>query len=492
MSPVNARGHECRNAAVGRAPRWRAFRRQLAAALALCGACALPASAAGFAQETASQSPAGAASTTLAPQDNGQPPDSAGQEPRQAVPGDELVVYLMTIGPGPAIWESFGHNAIWIRDQAAGTDIAYNYGMFRFDEPGFIPRLMRGSMRYWMEGFDGPASARYYANANRTVTLQELNLTPSERAALRDFLVWNERPENRFYDYDYYRDNCSTRVRDALDRALGGTLRTMLQGVPTDATYRSHTQRLTAHALGAYTGLMLALGQPVDQPISAWEEGFIPMKLAEHLRSVQLGGPDGRSVPLVLSETVMYESTRAPPPETAPERLALYVVLGLLIAGLILWLGLRAPDSGSAAIGFATVGGLWMAAIGLFGLIIALLWALTGHVVTYANENLLQVNPLALALAVLIPFIAAGVDRLVFPARILALVVAAAAILGLMLQLLPGFDQSNGEIIALVLPTHLVLVWVLSRWTRGPVSPRVDAYGDRWRERAARASGRYR
>jgi hypothetical protein len=232
--------------------------------------------------------------------------DGQTQEPPQPLPGEELVVYLMTIGPGSAIWESFGHNAIWVRDQARGTDIAYNYGMFDFAQPGFIPRLMRGEMRYWMEGFDGPMSARYYANANRTVILQELNLTPSERVSLRDYLEWNARPENRFYDYDPYGDNCSTRVRDALDRALGGTLRTMLEGVHTETSYRSHTQRLTAHALAAYTGLMLALGQTMDEPINAWQEGFIPMKLAEHLRTIRLGGPDGNPVPLVLAETVLY------------------------------------------------------------------------------------------------------------------------------------------------------------------------------------------
>src|SRR5690606_38018826 len=122
-----------------------------------------------------------------------QGPPPAGQEPAAgfSVPGEELVVYLMTIGPGDLVYESFGHNAIWIRDQATGRDVAYNYGIFDYAQPNFIGRLIRGDMLYSVEGWDGGASARQYASANRSILMQELNLTPAQRAGLRDFLEWN-------------------------------------------------------------------------------------------------------------------------------------------------------------------------------------------------------------------------------------------------------------------------------------------------------------
>jgi hypothetical protein len=428
----------------------------------------------------------------LAAQETAVPP--AGQEPAAGftAAGDELVVYLMTIWPGDLLYESFGHNAIWIRDQAAGTDVAYNYGIFDYDQPNFVGRLMRGDMLYSMEGFGGDASARMYAGANRSILMQELNLTPAQRAGLRDFLEWNARPENKFYAYDPFRDNCSTRVRDALDRTLRGQIMAALEGKPTGATYRSHALRLTAHAPAANTGLQLALGELADTPLNAWQETFIPMALAEHVRSVRVIGEGGDSVPLVRSEVMLHEADRAAPFEAMPNRLPFYMVCGLLVALALLVLGRLAASGGAAAVGFVAIGGIWTAVVGFFGLLLVLLWAFTGHAFTYRNENLFHVNPLPMGLAVMLPFVAAGVRRLATPAMWIAFAAAGLSVLGLLLQALPGFDQPNGEVIALVLPAHLVMARILSRRSAPDTSYKMDGSEKAWRERAARAAGRYR
>src|SRR5690606_17641940 len=226
----------------------RISRRSFAALV--CALAAAPGTAAGaVAQDAAAQD------TVVRPQEA-----AAGF----SAPGEELVVYLMTVWPGDAVWESFGHNAIWIRDQATGRDVAYNYGIFDFEQENFVRRLIRGDMLYSMEGFNGDALARAYASANRSILMQELNLTPAQRAGLRDYLEWNARPENKEYASDPFRDDCSTRVRDALDRTLRGQIRAALEGKPTDATFRSEALRLTAHTPAANTGLQLALGRMTD------------------------------------------------------------------------------------------------------------------------------------------------------------------------------------------------------------------------------------
>ena len=130
----------------------------------------------------------------------------------------------MTMGPGKAVWERFGHNAIWIHDPERGTDQAYNYGLFDLRQEKFLVRFLQGRMWYWMQGFPAQAYVELYRRANRSVWIQELEMPANAKRELQEFLEWNERPENRFYHYDYYRDNCSTRVRDALDRALGGRI----------------------------------------------------------------------------------------------------------------------------------------------------------------------------------------------------------------------------------------------------------------------------
>ena len=330
---------------------------------------------------------------------------------------DSLRVYLMSFGPGGEVWEHFGHTAIWVHDPARGTDQAYNYGMFDFQQSHFFRRFIQGKMLYWMAGFDARAFADWYIQHNRSVWVQELALTPAQREALRQFLVWNERPENRFYPYDYYRDGCATRVRDALDRVLGGQIYAQTRAVPSGTTYRSHSLKLVEDSPFAYTGLALGLGRPTDRPISLWEEMFLPLALRDIVRRVTVTGPDGRVRPLVASERTVYESTLPPEPAEPPERTWMYLALGLVIAALLAGSaelvrrgrvgaarGARTPPA--ALIGrtlLALTGGAWSLVSGAFGLLLIFLWALTAHVTSQNNENVLQTSALALPLVVLLP-----------------------------------------------------------------------------------------
>ncbi|MFL5492788.1 MAG: DUF4105 domain-containing protein [Gemmatimonadales bacterium] len=375
--------------------------------------------------------------------------------PRPAEPGAELTVSVMTMGPGAMVWERFGHNAIWIHDPVQGTDLTYNYGLFDFRQHNFILRFVRGQMWYWMAGFPAERYLEEYQRNNRSVWVQELDLPPRARLQLQEFLTWNALPENRFYHYDYYRDNCSTRVRDAIDRVVNGAVRRATAAVPEPASYRFHTQRLTANDPLIYTGLLLALGEGVDRPLTAWEEMFLPLKLREHLRRVTIPGPDGRPVPLVKSERTIFLSTAASPPDTPPNWLSGYLLLGLAIGALAWGLSHGARRNAVARAGFLFVVAGWAVLVGLAGVVLAGLWGLTDHVMAYRNENLLQMSPLALFI---LPFLfgavrgSPGRGRVVFAA---AATVAALSFLGLAAKLLPGFDQVNGPVIALALPAHL-------------------------------------
>ena len=380
-----------------------------------------------------------------------------------AEPGSELTVYLVTMGPGDQVWERFGHNAIWIRDHARGTDVAYNWGLFDLGQAGFLPRFLKGRMLYWMGGFDAQPMIEHYVESNRSVWAQELALTPAQRAALQHFVLWNERPENRNYRYDYYRDNCSTRVRDAIDRVLGGQIRAATVARPTGTTYRSHTQRLTQVDPAVYTGTMIAMGQPTDRPISAWEEMFLPMKVRDHIRTVHVADAHGREVPLVNAERQLFAARRAPEPERPSSFMALYLGVGVALGAALMLLG-YAVARGRARARFALValGGVCGVLAGVLGTALVGLWTLTDHVFAHQNENVFQFTPLPLALAVLLP-------QLVYRGRWsraalwLCVAIAGLSAVGLLAQALPGFDQTNGEVIALALPVYLGLAWAVWR-----------------------------
>ncbi len=394
----------------------------------------------------------------------------------QAAPqsGDGLSVFLATYGPGSAEWEKFGHNAIWIRDQNEVAATTYNYGIFNFGAADFYPRFMRGDMLYRMGVFRGlaEAEAAEYANRDRSVWIQELALTPAQRVALRDYLERNWAQDSGAYRYDYFRDNCSTRLRDALDSVLGGALRQALGDVPTTTTFRSHSLRLTASNPFTYTGLVIGLGLPTDQPITAWEETFIPMRLMERLRDIRIAGQ-----PLVAREWTQYVSTRPPPPEEPPARVFVYMAIGFVLAAVLVLLGRRARRSRFARLGWAVSVSFWGVLTGLFGLILTLLWVFTDHTAAYPNLNLLQTNPLGFLLAIAAPLAIGArsephrIGRIAWP---LALALAAMSVLGLLLQVVPSLRQMNGPIIALALPIHCAVVLSLYYAVIGGPSPPED------------------
>jgi hypothetical protein len=382
-----------------------------------------------------------------------------------AEPGSNLTVYLLTFGWGDVVWERFGHNAIWIKDRARGTDVTYNWGMFDFNQPNFITRFLTGDTRYWMEAIDLAPMVRYYKERNRSILSQELNLTPAQRLKLQQFVEWNALPQNKFYRYDYYRDNCSTRLRDALDHALSGQLQLATVTRMTSGTYRSHTQRLMTGDIPLYTGVTLALGHPADNPLSLWEEMFLPVRMANDLRMVSVPDTAGVRIPLVRSEMPLFTSGRPPEPSAPPNYFPWYVAVGILLAGAVIAL-VRSAEGGSRVALFAAVAltTLWSLIAGLAGTALTIAWLFTKHYFMGRNENLMHFDPLSIALAVLIPLAVYGL-RGVSRALKLSGFIAAISLFGFVLQGLPFFHQKNGEIIALALPLNLAVWWTVYRLT---------------------------
>ena len=382
--------------------------------------------------------------------------------------GSNLEVFLMTIGPGDAIWERFSHNALVIRDRKARTEVAYNWGIFDFNQEDFIVRLARGRMLYRMEGYLLSDLISAYERLNRDVWLERVNLTPSQRLELKVLVEETDTDANRHYRYDYYRDNCSTRVRDALDKVLGGQVRASTEHLDTGSTYRWHTARLLRPVLTAYAGIQFVVGNRGDVPISAWEEMFLPLRMRDHLGNVRVSMPDGEEVSLLGPPLRMVQVSRPPPPVEAPTFLLFFLGAGFVLSGFFVIAG-EAVARGRrwAEWVLVTMGTAWSVTVGLLGTALVLSWFLTDHYYWGLNENVFQANPFSLALAAVFLLAAFGRSRVVVVH--LTLAVAALSMGGLLLQLLPGLDQVNGEVLALMLPAHLGLAWGVSRaWSSLP------------------------
>ena len=382
----------------------------------------------------------------------------------------------MTIGPGDAVWERFSHNALVIRDSRAQTELAYNWGIFDDHDEDFMLRLARGQMLYSMQGYEASRWLAGYSRDNRDVWLQRVNLTPGQRLELQALLTEMNTEANRYYRYDYFRDNCSTRLRDALDRVLGGQIRAATEGTDTGTTYRWHTARLLQSVPAAYAGIQFVVGNRGDETISAWDEMFLPLRLKEHLEGVRIVDAEGEPGPLLGEAVQVLEAVRDPVPLAAPDFLFPLLLLGTALGAFFAGLGWVAGDGkrwGRWAL--ALSGAAWSTGVGLLGTALLLSWFFTDHVFWTLNENAFQANPVSLLLALVLMVLLVrdvlnpsdGRSEIWAGKRVgaVAKVVGGLAIAGLFVQVFPGFDQVNGEVMAVLLPAHVGLAWgVLRAW----------------------------
>ncbi|MEG3182436.1 DUF4105 domain-containing protein [Lysobacter erysipheiresistens] len=362
---------------------------------------------------------------------------------------------VVTMQPGEIFWERFGHNALVVIDPATGRATSYNFGFFDLAEPDFVANFIRGDMSYRLVALPFHEDMAIYRQEGRGVSIQWLDLAPADAKALADALAVNARPENARYGYDYFLDNCSTRVRDAIDGALDGVLERHMATPSEGSTYRTEALRLASPAPLMWLGFDIGLGPSADRPLSRWEEAFVPMRLADALREVRLA--DGR--PLVSEEYEILPHRIAPEPQGSTRRWKWWALAGLVIAGVTVWLGRRRPRVLAA---LALSG--WTLA-GAVGALFLFIWFGTAHRFGWVNHNLLLFNPLCWSL---LPgawqLLRGRIPRRWF--RRMLWIVAACPLVALLVYWVSALPQRHLHWIVLLLPVHAALAWTWGRRSR--------------------------
>ena len=361
---------------------------------------------------------------------------------------------IMMMQPGEIFFERFGHDSVLVADPETGEAISYNFGFFDPTEPDFVARFVRGDMRYRLAAVPYADDLVLYRHEGRGVSVLWLDLDDAQAREIATALADNARPENAFYRYDYFRDNCSTRVRDAIDRALAGGLQKQVVGRSQGLSWRDEALRLASPAPWMWLGFDIGLGPAADQPMTMWEQAFVPRRLSDILVEAKNGA--GR--PLVRERQEILPHRIAPEPEGRARRWWLWAAWGVAIAIAIAWLGRR--DAGSRALGAALL--LFWLLAGFIGALLLFLWLGTAHVMAWANHNLFLLNPLAwLALP--------GAWRMLrgrapgrWAARV-AQLIALCAVAGLLVRWVIAQPQANLHWIALLLPVYAAVAWTVAR-----------------------------
>ncbi len=376
-------------------------------------------------------------------------PAPAAEAPAVEAPAPRIGI--VTMQPGEIFFERFGHDAIVVEDPVSGQAISYNFGYFDPSEQDFIGRFIRGDMMYYLVALPLEQDLSYYAETGRGANLQWLDLSPEQARTLATSLAERAKPENARYRYDYYTANCATMVRDAIDEALGGGLHAQLSGRSRGNTYRSESVRLASPAPWMWLGFDVGLGPYADQPLSRWQEAFVPMRLADALRQVK----NSEGHPLVQAEQELLPHRIAPEPAEFARRWWPWLLCGLVLAGGVFALRQRRRVLGGLALP------LWLLC-GIAGGLLTFLWGFSAHHAAWANRNLLQLSPLCLLLLPgAITLLRGRTPRAWF--RVLLWSIAVLSGLGLVLHWLTLQPQINLQWIVLLLPVHVALAWVLGR-----------------------------
>jgi len=295
-----------------------------------------------------------------------------------------LRISLLTCGVGSEIYEIFGHTAVRVVDssqQGVLADLVYNYGMFNGFEDGFELKFMRGKLKYYVATNLYGEFMEEYLNLGRSVQEQVLDISDSAKEQINAFLQENTLPENKYYKYDFFFDNCATRIRDIFPRVLGNGFvygnalpagsKLTFRDIINIYFYRDHWERV---------GVNILLGSKIDKVMSNSDIMFLPDYLRDGLGGATLNGKKVALPPVLLLAGNKRAAAGINAPMLLMCSLLLLTALGLSVKRLR-WVG-------------RIMSALLLLVSGLLGILILTMWFATDHQGCSNNFNVLWALPL--------------------------------------------------------------------------------------------------
>lgn len=290
-------------------------------------------------------------------------------------------ISVVTCGPGTELYSAFGHSAFRVFDSTLRIDKIYNYGTFDFNAPNFYYNFAKGNLIYFLATSDFNRFLRMYQYENRWVKTQVLNLSNEQVQAMYLFLEENSKPENRNYQYDFFYDNCSTKIEAVVKTVLKENVQFTNNHITTVKTHRDLIEDYTKEFKWAKFGIDLALGSVIDDKATKNDYKFLPDYIFKSFEQATIKN-EGISKPLVKKE---YSILKEKPAAKTFEVLTPLNIL-LLISLLLIYSTYKnyKHNKRSKFIDF-----ILFLITGIIGIIVLLLWFATTHTATYQNYNFL-------------------------------------------------------------------------------------------------------
>ena len=294
-------------------------------------------------------------------------------------------VSLLTADPGTELYSSFGHSAIRMREIGPeGRDLVFNFGTFDFDTPNFYGKFATGKLNYMLSVATYDRFIIEYDYYKRGLREQVLDLNQEQKDFLLQHLDAQYDPSRRFYKYDFFYNNCATKIRDAFDIAIGDQL-VWSDSIAEEKTFRNLIDEFVLPLPWADFGIDLALGAVIDRPATELEKQFLPTYMEQAFANATIV-ENGVSRPLVKQSRVLLEY----PKEAAQQPLLNPTVVFWLLAVVFAVLTLYGFKKGKLMKGLDVA---FFGVLGILGVVVTFLWFFTDHSATLWNWNILWAFP---------------------------------------------------------------------------------------------------
>jgi hypothetical protein len=298
-------------------------------------------------------------------------------------------ISLLTCTPGTELYSTFGHSAFRVIDTNNNTDLVFNYGTFDYYDPKFYTKFVKGKLLYFVDTSSIDTFMYEYEYFKRGVTEQVINLNCEEKQKLVVALFENVKEENKYYRYDFNYDNCTTRLRDMLEKAAGKQLEAKNILPKPGTTFRNliHVYLDRGGQQWSKLGIDMLLGIPMDKKVTNREAMFLPDYLLMAFDSSKLNGQ-----PVVSEKKILLNYFDAYKTKTGITPFIVFGILFVLIASLSIFLKrwnlfLKVFDF------------FFFVIVGLIGVLILFMWFGTEHAMCKNNFNLLWALPTHLPVA---------------------------------------------------------------------------------------------
>lgn len=290
-------------------------------------------------------------------------------------------ITLLTCDPGPQLYSVFGHNAIGVVDPEQKLSIVFNYGTFSFNVPFFYIKFASGRLLYKLSITSYHRFLYEYQLEQRMVIEEKLNLTQYQKQKIFNLLIENYKPENCEYQYDFFFDNCATRIINIFYEAFGDSI---VYYPNQNNVVKTHRNLIDEYLINSYWsdfGIDIALGSVIDRPTTELEKAFLPDYLSHYLNRCTINGqPFIENKIKLVAESAQFPAT--------PRIIRPSVIFWFLfIVVLFLTIFLRTKN-------WIIADKIIFSAFGIIGIIVLLLWLATEHDATAGNLNIFWANPL--------------------------------------------------------------------------------------------------